>query len=387
VLTDDRWKVGERLRERNDPDEAARKEIERARKKLGEPEFPPFEDPAPGKNPDLSRLKALKLSTVMSQPEPKWLIKDILTENGLFEIFGQFKAGKTFYGIELALCVATGLDFFDTTTTQGRVIYIIAEGNAKLFGYRIKQWMLERCKGNAEILKRLERDVESNFEILPLAVHMDVATAVNDFLTANPGQRAAIFVDTLMRNMTGDPLKPQDMMRFMGGCDAIRNATGAAVIFLHHMKRENGTGGFGSIVGEAFVDGAAIVTRKNKQRIFKLKLMRDGDDTLPPWICHLEPREILISVSEDGEVTRRSAVLVFEGRGDDDPLHRLLLHIQETDPPTVKALKKSFGGAGRTIERNLAKLRGLGYLNERSLTLTELGTQMIARETEDADFG
>ena len=343
VLTDDQWEVGERLRERSDSDEAARKEIERARKKLGEPEFPPLEDLVPGKNTDPSRFKAMRLSTVMSLPDPKWLIQDILTENALFEIFGQFKAGKTFYGIELALCIATGLDFFSTRTTQGRVIYIIAEGNAKLFGYRIKQWIAERCKGNPETLKRLERDVEANFEILPLAVHMDAASEVQDFIKANPGQRAAIFVDTLMRNMTGDPLKPQDMMRFMNGCDTIRNATGAAVIFLHHMKRENGTGGFGSIVGEAFVDGAAIVTRKHKQRIFKLKLMRDGDDSLPAWIGDLEPRETLVSMSEDGEVVRKSAVLVFDGRAGSDPLQKLLAHILETSPPTVEALKASFG--------------------------------------------
>jgi hypothetical protein len=44
------------------------------------------------------------------------------------------------------------------------------------------------------------------------------------------------------------------------------------------------------------VDGAAIVTRNHKQRIFKLKL--DGDDTLPAWIGHLEPRETLVSMSE-----------------------------------------------------------------------------------------
>jgi len=387
VLTDDQWQVGERLRERNEPDGAARKEIARARKKLGEPEFPPLGDLSSEKKTDPSRFKALKLSTVMSQPDPKWLIQDILTENALFEIFGQFKAGKTFYGIELALCIATGLDFFGARTTQGRVIYIIAEGNAKLFGYRVQQWITERGKGNTEAFKRLERDVEANFEILPLAVHMDAASEVTDFIKANPGKRAAIFVDTLMRNMIGDPLKPQDMMRFMGGCDAIRNETGAAVIFLHHMKRDNGTGGFGSIVGEAFVDGAAVVTRKHKQRIFKLKLMRDGDDSLPAWIGHLEQRGTLVSMSEDGEVVRKSAVLVFDGRAGSDPLQKLLAHIQETSPPTVEALKASFGGSGRTVERHLAKLRELGYLVNRALKLTDLGTEIATEMTEEDDFG
>jgi hypothetical protein len=60
---------------------------------------------------------------------------------------------------------------------------------------------------------------------------MDAAKQVEEFIKANPGTRAAIFVDTLMRNMTGDPFKPQDMMRLTATAQSVfrhfaQNTTG-----------------------------------------------------------------------------------------------------------------------------------------------------------------
>ena len=49
------------------------------------------------------RFKAQSLSELLAIPDPKWLVEDVLTENALFEIFGSFKAGKTFYGMEMGL--------------------------------------------------------------------------------------------------------------------------------------------------------------------------------------------------------------------------------------------------------------------------------------------
>jgi hypothetical protein len=54
---------------------------------------------------------------------------------------------------------------------------------------------------------------------------------------------------------------------------------------------------------------------------------------------------------------------------------------------TSPAVQASFGGAGRTIELNLAKLRELGYLANRGLKLTELGTEIATEKTKDDDFG
>jgi hypothetical protein len=330
-----------------------------------------------------NRLRALKYSALLNLPEPKWLIEGLLPENGLFEIFGQFKSGKTFYGMEMGLCIATGFDFFGVPTTQGKVIYVLAEGSKKAFANRITQWIAERAGHDAKLRKRLQQAVEANFWTVGVAVHLDVEVTVKAFISANPGKWTAVFIDTLMRNMVGDPLKPQDMMNFIRGCDSIRNATGALVAFLHHMKREGGTGGFGSIVGEASVDGAAIVTRKGDKRILKIKLMRDAEDNVPAWVGHLEPRRILVDFTDTGDKEIKTAVLVFDQREQDDLTDKLLAYILEFGPKTVKALKGGFVACSeRTVERHLSKLRQLGYLFAKGLKLTDLGRQRAAGLSE-----
>ena len=349
----------------------------------------PDDLPKEEKGKTLARFKALRLSEVMAAPDPKWLIAGILTENCLFEVFGQFKAGKTFFGLESALCITTGHDFFDATTTQGKVLYVIAEGNKKLFGYRVEQWIKERAGGNAEKFKSLKAAVEANFGVVPCAVPMDAPKTVEAFLEANPGNYAAIFVDTLMRNMTGDPLKPADMMKFMAGCDRLRNATGAAVVFFHHMKREGGVGGFGSIVGEAYVDGAAIVYRKGKERHFKLHIMRDGDDSAPAWVCEIEPRDVLLTMCEDGEQSRTTAALVYIGRGEaesDDDAAKVVLALYNDKPKDLAELATACGLAKRTVQRRLNDLRkdGLVLAGKRNLKLSPVGVQRAEELESDA---
>src|SRR5581483_5529145 len=79
------------------------------------------------------KYKTSKLSELLALPNPKWLISGVVVERGLTEIYGRFKSGNTFWGIEIACCIATGHDFFGSNVKQGRVLYVIAEGSRKLF--------------------------------------------------------------------------------------------------------------------------------------------------------------------------------------------------------------------------------------------------------------
>jgi hypothetical protein len=196
----------------------------------------------------------------------------------------------------------------------------------------------------------------------------------------------------LMRNMTGHPSDPQDMMKFVAGCDTIRARAKAAVIFLHHMKREGGTGGFGSIVGEAFVDGAAIVERKRDDRILRLVLMRDADDDLPGWVCRIERREKIVAMDEDGEKTTDAAVLVYDRReaasADDDPADNVLnvLHLS----PEIKKqaqLVEAMGLSKDVISRRVAVLRKAGMIRKDSLKLTAKGIERAESFDDESDFG
>lgn len=60
-------------------------------------------------------------------PKPEWMIKDILTDQGLAQISGKPKCGKTFFVYELALACVSGSNFLGSPVKQGTVIYFDLE--------------------------------------------------------------------------------------------------------------------------------------------------------------------------------------------------------------------------------------------------------------------
>lgn len=68
-------------------------------------------------------------------PDSQWLAGDeerpVLIANGLWLNYGLFKGGKTYRSMELAFCIAFGLEFHGLPVTQGNVAYVIAEGGTK----------------------------------------------------------------------------------------------------------------------------------------------------------------------------------------------------------------------------------------------------------------
>lgn len=329
-----------------------------------------------------SKYKPRKISELMALPSPKWLIKDVLIEGGLFEVYGRFKSGKTFWAVEMACCIATGHDFFDAPVERGRVVYVIAEGSRKLFGYRVSEWAKERSEGDAAKLARLIDAIEENLDVVPVAVPIDVDAEVKAFMKANPGKRAAVFIDTLFRSMQGDVMKSGDMVKFIAGCDRIRHKLDAAVIFLHHQKRNDAKGGFGSIVGEASVDGAAKVSSpRARQSVFRIELMRDGDANAKPWAAEIQPRSI--DGTSDGDVDS-TGVLVFQGRGV-SRAEDLLQLIADHGPSNIPELVTISGRPQRTVEDQVAKLRKRGLLAAKGLKVTPAGREHVSDSTGDGD--
>ena len=381
VLIDPDNKINHRRNAGKHIDEKfARREVEKALASTPKP-ADDFSDPV---DPDsikvgsheAGRYAGVALSALMALRDPEWLVEGVLAENALFEIFGQFKAGKTFYGMELGLCIATGLNFFDVKTTQGDVLYVIAEGNRKMFGYRVNEWVNARADGDKKKRDALKALVEAKFRVVGVPVHMDVPDTVKAFILDNPGSWKAVFVDTLMRNMRGDPMKPADMIGFMVGCDRLRSLPcKPAVIFLHHMRRENGVGGYGPIIGEAFVDGAATVTRKGKERVFQVTVMRDADDSIDPWVCEIKPVNVILEMSDEGEKVRSVGVLEFVRRGG-DPGQKVVLSLHTDEPKTIGDLVAATGIARRSLDRLLKKLRTENYVIPDKLKLTTSGIDL-----------
>ena len=65
---------------------------------------------------------------ISTQPENQWLIEGIIEQDCIGMLFGKPASAKSFIALDIAYCVAQGIDWNGYTTSQGKVVYIAGEG-------------------------------------------------------------------------------------------------------------------------------------------------------------------------------------------------------------------------------------------------------------------
>ncbi len=85
----------------------------------------------------------LSAAELAALPPPSWLIDGMVPAGGLNVLYGASGAGKSFLGLDFALCTATGLAWWGRDVAQGGVAFIAAEGVAGLSA-RVDAWTQER---------------------------------------------------------------------------------------------------------------------------------------------------------------------------------------------------------------------------------------------------
>jgi hypothetical protein len=105
-----------------------------------------------GEDNKRSRLRGWKLSELGQRPDPVWILTNTVPA-GFTVVYGQPKAGKSFWCIELVTCFATGKPFHGATLGKsGRVLYVAAEGGGKAIYNRIMAVASRRGIAPAELV-------------------------------------------------------------------------------------------------------------------------------------------------------------------------------------------------------------------------------------------
>jgi hypothetical protein len=238
------------------------------------------------------RFREMSFDDLRAMEAPKWLVKDLIPEGGLAVVYGQPKSCKTFWALDMALSIANARKFHGLETRHGRMTYIAAEGGPARLHERGQAWAKAHGANPDRAVKWLVT------ERIDLTNGSDVA----EFIKALDGPRELVVIDTLARCMSGDENVQKDMGAFVAGCDRIREATGAAVLVVHHEGKDSGKGARGSNVLRGAVDTGIRVRRdESGSVIVSVEDQRDGEP-LPPM------RFTLQNVPLDG-IERASAAL------------------------------------------------------------------------------
>jgi hypothetical protein len=183
-------------------------------------------------------LKARTYLELMQIESPAWRVPLLIPESGLAVIYGKPKTGKTFWALELSVCIAAGKPFHGLDVKQGRVLYLAAEGGPARLRERVTTLLKARGIADHELTGCDDSTLpETANQWLMVSNSIDLCNpkSVDELLGLNPGQFDLIVIDTLARCMpNGDENATKDMNAAINGCDRIREKTGAAVLLIHH---------------------------------------------------------------------------------------------------------------------------------------------------------
>lgn len=169
-----------------------------------------------------------RATSFLGQPSPiSWVIKGWMPAYATLMIYGESGVGKTFVGLDMACCIATGKQWAGLKTKPGRVVYMAGEGV-----YGIRQRVAAWAKANNN------NDLDNLF-ISNKAIDLDASDAVTQVLKAirelTTEDISLIVIDTLNNHMSGDENSARDTRAMINSANIIGSATGATVGFVHHV--------------------------------------------------------------------------------------------------------------------------------------------------------
>lgn len=276
-----------------------------------------------------------------NEPEPQWIIKDLISERSTVLLYGPTQSYKSFIALQTALAIATGTDAYGSKTLAGKVFYCALEGKAHLKKAR-RSWRLAHSWDGSI----------HNF-YLGLAPLIAVDTEIQEFgdeirKRCKEETPRLIIIDTLTKSMAGlNENDAGEAGQFIQFCDSLVEEFGCSVIAIHHTGKDKERGARGSSAFQA------------------------GFDTVIEVTAHRENKAVEVKVIKHKDAEERAAPWTFEGR-----VVGPSLAFFETTPKEHKALTDSQSEySARKIGAALQKLGAYGQ--ENAVTVSVLASTLI----------
>lgn len=214
------------------------------------------------------------------EPEPQWIIRDLISERSTVLMFGPTQSYKSFIALELALSIATGQCSFGASTLPGKVFYCALEGRAHLKKAR-RAW-------------RLARGIEgriTNF-LLGTAPLVGIPGEIEEYCDeiqkrcGQAGSPKVIIVDTLGKSMAGlNENDARDAGLFIRFCDSMVERFGCTIIAIHHSGKDTAKGARGSSAFHAGFDTVIEVSAQRETKAVSVKVQKhkDAEERETPW--------------------------------------------------------------------------------------------------------
>jgi len=257
-------------------------------------------------------LKLYSVNDVLTEPSQQWRVEGLLPVEALSMIYSPQAQFKTFFALDLALCVANGIPFHGRRVKQGPVIYILGEGRGGLKN-RIAAWLL----------KHDVKDVEqARFALEAIQFKSaDDVSALKSVIEAQNMRPAMLFIDTFARSAVGvDENDAMQMGVWIDAVTTLKMDLGCDVVTVHHAQKPRPDGGTvrerGSSAFIGAVDTVVRLARKTKTSktvTISCEKQKDAEEFTD---FKLRAKDINLGINEHGESF--SSVVLIDCDGDDD---------------------------------------------------------------------
>ncbi len=222
-----------------------------------------------------------------------WLIKGLFEKDSLVEIFGDPGAGKSFIGIDIASCAATGTNFHGHQIKPGPALYIAGEGQNGIFR-RFKAWAIRHQKDLSESPLYLS-SMPANL------CDENAAAEIKRAIQETEQTPALIVFDTVARNFgPGDENSTQDMTQFINALDQIRTEYRCAILLIHHCGHGDKSRSRGAMALKGALDAEYRMT-KDERDVVRLENTKAKDFAPPEPLAFKIHKVELGFKDEDGE--------------------------------------------------------------------------------------
>jgi hypothetical protein len=331
---------------------------------------PPPEPPPPATR---KRFQSRQVSQFNLDAAPE-LIAGWLGQGELAAMIGAPSAGKTAIAAGMAVATATGAPWMGCAIERGATLFLELEG----------------VRGLASRIRAAAIHAGISIENLPIHVigegfsfaldadRRELLEAIKSLQESLADPLHLICVDTVARAAAGlDENSASDMAVIVRFCDVLREATGAAVLLLHHTGLGAADRARGSSALRGALDAEILVTRDTATGIGTIVANKMRERDLPrPLTFRIESADIgrgmtgPVAVAADPALGTKKPAL---GKN----TSRVWTMIQGAAPISLTALNQKFrvgwaGGQSESAPRTAVK-RALDDLCEQGLILVENG--------------
>lgn len=228
------------------------------------------------RNTAVKKFSTYTLKDLEFLPTPSWLVQGVIPEDSFVTLFGPPGATKSFWALDAALSIASGVNFHGKPVDQGTVLYLVGEGLRGVH-WRIQAWREAHPEHDPEILYK-------NFIIIPTTVRLldghDRELLSNT--AADLENLKLLVVDTWARALTGgDENSAGDAGVAIEALENIRRVHGNSSLVIHHTGNE-GSRERGSTALRGASDTSLRMFHDVPNNISKLECVKMKDGTKFP---------------------------------------------------------------------------------------------------------